>query len=51
LRHDRTPDHVAGALRAAGFTEVARLVRAPAGAERAGQAVLVARLVTPRRGA
>jgi SAM-dependent methyltransferase len=50
-RHDRTPDHVAGALRAAGFTEVARLVRAPAGAERAGQAVLVARLVTPRRGA
>jgi hypothetical protein len=43
VRHDRTPDAVAGALSAAGFTEVARLVREPAGGERTGQAVLVAR--------
>jgi ubiquinone/menaquinone biosynthesis C-methylase UbiE len=42
-RHDRTPDHVAGELLAAGFVEVARLVRAPAAGERTGQAVLVAR--------
>ena len=43
-RHDRTPDHVAGELRTAGFVEVARLVRAPAATERTDQAVLVARL-------
>jgi len=42
-RHDRTPDHVAGELRSAGFVEVARLVRAPAGTERTGQAVVIAR--------
>lgn len=44
VRHERTPDAVAGELDAAGFTEVARLVRGPAGPERTGQAVLVARL-------
>jgi SAM-dependent methyltransferase len=43
VRHDRTPDQVAGAMRAAGFAEVARLVRAPAGTEQTDQAVLVAR--------
>lgn len=42
-RHDRTPDHVANELRAAGFVEVARLVRVPAADERTDQAVIVAR--------
>ena len=42
-RHDRTPDHVVGELRAAGFVEVARLVRAPAAGERTEQAVVIAR--------
>jgi SAM-dependent methyltransferase len=43
-RHDRTPDHVADELRSAGFTEVARLVRAPVAPERTPQAVIIARL-------
>ena len=42
-RYDRTPDQVAGQLAAAGFVEVARLVRAPTARERTDQAVLVAR--------
>ncbi len=42
-RYDRTPDQVAGELGAAGFVEVARLVRAAAATERTDQAVIVAR--------
>lgn len=42
-RRDRTPDHVANELRAAGLVEVARLVRVPAADERTDQAVTVAR--------
>jgi len=42
-RHDRTPDHVAGELRAAGFAEVARLLRAPVAPEQTDQAVVIAR--------
>lgn len=42
-RYDRTPDHVASELRAAGFGEVARLVRAAVPTERTDQAVIVAR--------
>lgn len=41
-RYCRMPDDLAEALACAGLTEVARLVRAPAGAERDAQAVLIA---------
>ncbi len=43
VRHHRTPDRMADALRDNGFEEVARLVRAPVPPESDDQAVLVAR--------
>lgn len=44
VRYHRMPDDVAKLLQSFGFTEVDRLVRAPApGLERDGQAVLIAR--------
>ena len=43
VRHHRTPDRMAQALRDSGFEEVARLVRAPAPSEADPQVVLVAR--------
>jgi SAM-dependent methyltransferase len=43
VRHHRTPDRMAGALRENGFEEVARLVRGPVPPEADDQAVLVAR--------
>lgn len=43
LRFHRTADQLARLLQSAGFEEVARMVRRPAGAERHDQAVLIAR--------
>lgn len=45
-RHDRTADQVADELRAAGFVEVARLVRGPVAKESTDQAVIIARSAT-----
>lgn len=43
VRHHRSPDAVATLLRAAGFCEIARLVREPMSTESEAQAVLLAR--------